>query len=109
MIGDLNKQIVFNPDTGEGTHYLFESHDKEVRLAEVYAALKEHHRSLMVEEKQMIRDMCLMIMDDEIDPKEYKSQLLRFVTGYLLGKYAVNTDIMISAENVRISGKEDDE
>jgi len=112
MIGDLQKQIVFDPENGEGTRYLIKCGDKEARLSHIFSSLKNHHKNLDKEEKKMIRDLCLMISNGkfpESGSESAKMQLLRFTIGYLLGKYTVNTNMIISAENVRISGKDNDD
>ena len=106
MIGELDKQIVYDPETGQGTHYLFKSQTKEVRLDDVFEVLKDHHKKLGREEKKMIRDLCLMLSDGKIsdtDDSKVKTQITRFATGFLLGKYSSNTDMEISAEKIVVS------
>lgn len=116
MIGKLERQIVYEDDPGStkfaGTTYTFNSRGKEVRLKDIYEALKLHHKQLPHSEKKMIRDILLMLSDGaEIDLKtpEGRSELLKFTSGFLFGKYTVNTDMRITASNAAIYHSDFDE
>ena len=54
----------------------------------------------------MIRDLCLMLNDgkmSDVELPEIKTQITRFATGFLLGKYASNTGMEINAESIVVS------
>lgn len=112
MIGELKKQLVYDAENGQGTHYLIKCGEQEARLEEILDTLKEYYKSIDKDEKKMIRDLCLMLANGkfpEPGTPEAKAQLLRFTIGYLLGKFTSNTDLTISAENIKLSRKDVDD
>jgi len=108
-IGDLHKQLAFDDITKDGAHYSLESNNKDVKLEEIFVAAKDFLKSMPRAEKVMLRDLCLMISNGNIpDPtsEEGGTQVIRFITGFLLGRYFAKTNTQMYAEEVKVSNGE---
>jgi len=97
---NFDKQVVFD-DTNIGRQYVFNCDESIVKLSDILSKLEEFKTTLTEDHNLALSDFFHLCTKGKTFSNE-KQVKTSFINGFLLGKYASNTNLSMIGTEVRL-------